>query len=405
MIKHITILIFVFLLLTIVIKADWVQVSNGITQPNINALTASGNYIFAGTNYTFQGGGVFVTTNNGINWSISGVYMQTLSLASNGNYIYAGTPTSFYRSTNYGANWSLTSLGRWTTAILTTGNYVYAGCFYPSHNTNNGVWVSTNNGVNWTETPLNNVDIYTLTMSGSYLFAGGNGIFLSTNNGANWQLSTNIGAWSLASNGSFIYAGGGGVIVSTNYGANWTQTSLNNESIYSLAVYGNNIFAGGSIFVSTNNGLNWTQRIEGMSGNYVVRSLCITNNYLFAGTDGYGVWRRPLSELVGIEPISNIVPEEFKLFQNYPNPFNPVTKIKFDIPSNLKAGVKRETSNVKLIIYDIIGKEIEMLVNEQLKPGNYEVDWNASGYSCGVYFYKLIAGNQQSETKKMIINK
>jgi len=204
------IFILVLLISSTVAKADWVQVSNGISQPNINALTASGNYIFAGTNYTFQGGGVFVTTNNGMNWSVSGIFMQTLSLASNGNFVYAGTPTSLYRSTNFGANWSLTSLGRWTTSILTNGNYVYAGCFYPSHNTNNGVWVSTNNGGNWTETSLNNVDVYSLTISGSYLFAGGNGIFLSTNNGTNWQLSTNIGVWSLASNGNFIYAGGGG---------------------------------------------------------------------------------------------------------------------------------------------------------------------------------------------------
>jgi len=67
---------------------------------------------------------------------------------------------------------------------------------------------------------------------------------------------------------------------------------------------------------------------------------------------------------------------------------------------------------VKLIIYDILGREIETLVNEQLKPGNYEVDWNASGYSSGVYFYQLIAGDLSRgsgrsfvETKKMVLIK
>jgi len=113
------------------------------------------------------------------------------------------------------------------------------------------------------------------------------------------------------------------------------------SDIHALIVYGNNIFAGGGggFFVSTDNGTSWTQRIEGMP--YYLLSLCISNNNVFAGTDGYGVWRRPLSELVGIEPISSIVPEDFKLFQYYPNPFNPLTKIKFDIPSN----VKHQTSN------------------------------------------------------------
>jgi hypothetical protein len=390
---------FIILLIIIcanILKADWVQVSNGVTQPNINALTASSNYIFAGTNYTFQGGGVFVTTNNGTNWSVSGVYMQTLSLASNENYIYAGTPTGLYRSTNYGINWSLTSQGKWTTAILTNGNYVYAGCFYPTHNTNNGVWVSTNNGINWAVTSLNNVDIYSLTISGNYLFAGGNGIYLSTNNGVNWQLSTSTGTRSLVSNGNYIFAGKDDVFVSTNYGLNWVQTSLNNVAVNALTVYGSNIFAGTGygVYVTTNNGANWQLRTEGM--NAYINSLCISNGYLFAGSDGYGVWRRPLSELVGIETISNIVPEEYKLFQNYPNPFNPATYIKFLIARR---------SFIKLIIYDGLGRLMEKLVDKELSPAEYGVSFDGTVYPSGVYFYQLIADNKIIETKKLILAK
>jgi len=88
-------------------------------------------------------------------------------------------------------------------------------------------------------------------------------------------------------------------------------------------------------------------------------------------------------------PISNNVPSKFALYQNYPNPFNPATKIKFDVPSE----VKRQTSNVKLIIYDITGKEITVLLNEYLAPGSYEISFNAENLSSGMYFYKLTGGD------------
>lgn len=101
------------------------------------------------------------------------------------------------------------------------------------------------------------------------------------------------------------------------------------------------------------------------------------------------------SQLIGIEPISNEVPGGYKLHQNYPNPFNPVTKIKFEVP---------KLNSVKLLIYDLLGKEIITLVNEELKPGVYEIDFNASQYSSGVYFYKLESGSF-NQTKKMLILK
>jgi type IX secretion system substrate protein/cortical protein marker for cell polarity len=105
--------------------------------------------------------------------------------------------------------------------------------------------------------------------------------------------------------------------------------------------------------------------------------------------------------LIGIHQISSEVPREFILHQNYPNPFNPVTIIKFEVPSNLK----RETSNVKMVVYDILGKEILTLVNEELKPGVYEVSWNAGSLASGLYFYKLVADEASIQTKKMVLIK
>ncbi|MBN8583607.1 MAG: T9SS type A sorting domain-containing protein [Ignavibacteria bacterium] len=104
---------------------------------------------------------------------------------------------------------------------------------------------------------------------------------------------------------------------------------------------------------------------------------------------------------IGIEPISSEIPQKFELLQNYPNPFNPATKIRFHIP--LSRGVS-EGRGVLLKIYDVLGKEIAVLVNENLKPGIYEIDWNAENLPSGVYFYSLLT-NEFTQTKKMVVVK
>ncbi len=103
----------------------------------------------------------------------------------------------------------------------------------------------------------------------------------------------------------------------------------------------------------------------------------------------------------GIKKINSNTPEKYSLYQNYPNPFNPVTKIKFDVTVSPFEGGR---GDVKLVIYNIQGKEIITLVNQQLHPGTYEVDWNASEYPSGVYFYTLESGDY-SESKRMVLLK
>lgn len=100
---------------------------------------------------------------------------------------------------------------------------------------------------------------------------------------------------------------------------------------------------------------------------------------------------------VGINQISSEVPEGYKLYQNYPNPFNPSTNIRFDLS---------KTTDVKLSVYDITGREISVLVNEKLNVGSYEYLFNSTGLSSGVYIYKLsIAGSQRAFFNKMILIK
>lgn len=98
---------------------------------------------------------------------------------------------------------------------------------------------------------------------------------------------------------------------------------------------------------------------------------------------------------VGINNISSEIPNSFILNQNYPNPFNPATKISFAIP---------KSDFVNLKVYDITGKEISSLVNQQLQAGTYEVNFDASNLASGVYYYKLTSGNF-SEVKKMMFVK
>ena len=98
---------------------------------------------------------------------------------------------------------------------------------------------------------------------------------------------------------------------------------------------------------------------------------------------------------IGISNISTETPDNYILSQNYPNPFNPTTKFRFAIP---------KTGLVKLTVFDAIGREVETLVNGQLTTGTYEVDWNATMYSGGTYFYRLQSGGFV-ETKNMILVK
>jgi hypothetical protein len=89
------------------------------------------------------------------------------------------------------------------------------------------------------------------------------------------------------------------------------------------------------------------------------------------------------------------IPTRFSLHQNYPNPFNPTTTIKFDLPKDVK---------VKITVFDILGREVETLVNELKKAGSYSLHVSAEGWASGVYFYKIEAGDFV-DNKKMIFVK
>jgi PKD repeat protein len=98
---------------------------------------------------------------------------------------------------------------------------------------------------------------------------------------------------------------------------------------------------------------------------------------------------------IGIQNISSNVPEKFALYNNYPNPFNPVTIIKFDVA---------QVQKVKIIVYDVLGRIVNVLVDQTLQPGTFKAEWNASSFSSGIYYFRMEAGDF-SDTRKMVLVK
>jgi hypothetical protein len=211
---------------------------------------------------------------------------------------------------------------------------------------------------------------------------------------------------------------------STDGGENWeADTRLSNNSTFSRdpsiivsglvvhVVWEDNRDGNSEIYYkrSTNGGVDW--EADTRLTNNIYSSL-----YPFVSVMGsfvHVIWqeardgnneiyykRNPTGNSVGIIKINSIIPKEYKLEQNYPNPFNPTTKIKFDIKKEFRS----QESEVKLIIYDILGRKIEDLVNEKLQPGSYEITFDGANLPSGIYFYQLKVG-EFVETKKLVLLK
>jgi hypothetical protein len=113
---------------------------------------------------------------------------------------------------------------------------------------------------------------------------------------------------------------------------------------------------------------------------------------LTLGTFAVGKFKN-VADIVGVERNEKGVPTQFSLSQNYPNPFNPTTTIQYSVLS---------TQYISLKVYDVIGRELSILVSEVKPPGTYTVEWDAHGLASGIYFYRLEAG-QFTETRKLVL--
>ncbi len=154
--------------------------------------------------------------------------------------------------------------------------------------------------------------------------------------------------------------------------------------------------------------LSETHRMSGTIGQTIIGQTSSQINIVKSG-----IWYSASDLFTSVDQkLKNALPTEFYLEQNYPNPFNPTTKIRYSIPvgAHPPAGRQGRAVSVQLKVYDILGKEIATLVNEQQPPGNYEVTFNAvkayrhASLPSGIYFYQLQDGDF-IQTKKMIILK
>lgn len=296
------------------------------------------------------------------------------------------------------------------------------------------------NGSSWTNmssgmTPSDNVGVYSLEVYNTFLYAGGDFLTAGGNpvsriarwTGATWvALGTGIQGSlvkSMAVYSGWLYAGGtfnqAGSTAANNIarwnGGTWATVGAGtNNTVYALFPLGTYLYVGGFFTYAGGNSTNYIARwnnatwsLMGVGSNNGTSSnvTCIgsysANAFIAAGgyfllAGGFDARRIALwGNLTRIDPTSNNVPENFQLNQNYPNPFNPVTTITFDIP---------KSTNAKLEIFDAAGKSVEILFDEELTAGKYEIKWDASNKPSGNYFYNLTAGDFV-ETKKMSLVK
>jgi len=198
------------------------------------------------------------------------------------------------------------------------------------------------------------------------------------------------------------------VFRTTDAGANWQSISSNlpdapvNDIIVDPDSAGRLFVATDvGVFVSDSLGDSWNYLGENLP-NSPITDLVLHNptRTLIAATFGRSMYS------INLTPVTNIKNEiavinNFILYQNYPNPFNPVTKIKYEIPIVIASRTK-QSQIVTLKVYNVLGKEVTTLVNEEKPAGTYEIEFNATGLPSGIYFYQLREGSF-TETKKMVL--
>jgi len=418
--KIIYILIINCSLLTVNCYPQWLQQTSGVTNPLYDC-----DFVDQNTGWVSGGNGVILkTTNGGINWfqQPSGVskILQGID-AVDANVLYSvGYDETILKTTNGGNNW----------LAIRNGPPMMGGSFFKVYflNENTG-WILRNNYIMRT---LNGCltfdstfvvftflrDIYFKDVSTGVLCGDGDLIMKSSDGGVTWieitiplynfelpdfYRLTFIGTtgWVVGRGSSFGF--GKLVYKTTNFGSSWDTIArvplLSGEDNYSVFFSSLNTgYCGGTtgyIFKSTNGGINWIQQNSPSNG--------FRNDFWFAndsigwcvGGGGQIFKTSNGGTYVSIVNISSEIPIKHNLQNIYPNPFNPITNIIFDIAYE---------DNVGIIIYDILGREVEVLLSEKLKPGKYKVTFNGENLSSGIYLCRLLTPKIQ-ESKTMVLIK
>ena len=398
--------------------SQWTQQVSG-TQENLHTVYFINNSVgFLGSNIftpPLIGGEIIRTSNGGDNWQrvlldtnfrVEGFYFfdQNTGFAVGGSYSMVGY---IYKTINGGLNWSNATPPNLTTHLFNimflnsiTG---YAGGSY-------GVVKTTDGGTNWTR--VLTVTIYGIVSWGKIYFNDVNTGFFASDSGRVFKTINGGSVWTVSSltsaafrdikftdnNTGYIVGDNGVIFKTTNQGASWNLSnsglSQNLFSVFFTDLNTGYITAEQTVLKTTNAGSNWFS-VFSFGADSLFSSYFINANTGYTCGDEGRVYKTTTGGVIGIPPISTEVPKDFSLFQNYPNPFNPTTSIRFGIANE---------SFVKLAVYDMLGREIEILVNENLSPATYEVKWNADKFSSGIYFYRIQA-DDYNDVKKMSVIK
>ncbi len=351
----------------------------GFPSDNNSAITAG--YLGADT-------WVWRTTNGGLNWiqvfSQPGGFINSVWMITQTNGFMMGDPVnqrwSLWKTTNGGLNWDSTGLylpqsgteTGYNNSMICSPPYIWFG-------TNNSrIYFSSNNGISWNIQQVPEVNSYALGFN-IFLptsvdgFFGGANLYKTTNSGINWSLINSIG--------------------SGNFGGITTTPLSTNNPFFQPVWY---VRSTNSIYFSSNSGLNWIIDYTNSTSTMIYRyiSHAIPGRGIWAvGTFGKITFRDVL--YYSIKKNNSEIPDKFCLSQNYPNPFNQSTIIEFSCPVKC---------NILLEVYDITGKLISVLINNELEAGTYQTKFDAFNLTSGIYFYKLTT-EYYSETKKLSLIK
>lgn len=361
---------------------------------------------------------VIVSTNGTASWNETPLFVfgirdaQFFDAASGIMMTWAHNDISLQRTNNYGINWG-------NSQMITVSVSSYNRMFFTSQSAgfiwgSGGIIRTTNSGVNWSNGSFNPVSNFTKM----YFISQDTGFLIGTNSVSSSQCiarTTNFGTnWTpfdvsnsvlkidfVDANTGYAVCMGSKYLKTTNQGIDWQVNTIDPaETLLSLSFLNANtgylLSQSSKILKTTNGGLNWIIQNLPQSGVFVRDvEFASVNRGIILCTGGKIMKTTTGGEVLSIQINGNNTPEDYHLSQNYPNPFNPTSSITFDIPV---------TSFARLVVYDQLGREIAVLVNEDLTPGSYKSEWDAADFPSGVYFYKLQAGDFV-ETKKMVLIK
>lgn len=383
--------------------------------------------------FVVYGNKVYVSRDRGDSWS----QIATIGIGSRAHSFYVSpvdtnvwlaamenSPDAVVRTTNYGATWTNIIARDFSTygqPLEMDQNDPSTYYFAPSNGTNEGVYKSTNNGANFTlVAPYNNsginqpCDLIIMWDSSNVMYMGDDGadIWKSTNSALTWTLVKPGSSSEVPSmcntvyDRSLCYAttwSSSQVYRTTNSGDAWNITSNNSGSGWgsdmchedpTVVLTGN---YGAQSYFSTNGGTSFFNVNSGLGG--AGAGIMVPERGILLNMQTSSLYKMNIlyTVLTGVNEntVSLNVPDKFELSQNYPNPFNPTTNIKFSIPNS---------GNISLKVYDRLGKEVADLADGFRSAGTYEISFDASALTSGVYFYKLIT-NEIVNTKKMMLIK